>query len=215
MTGERIWHWRRLLSGDVPRLRYWVQILLLLALCVLVFRFTPSGDFLRELPLPQFGYMVGLLERHTTMEDRTRARIGPEYEFIRFVRGHTPEDAVILMSDQFAPSGLDPLRSKHQGWATYFLYPRKILYLHQQDSPWFEQAQWLIVDDPAAVSWIAPSWAVPFVPSQLGCVPFDMGAYMKEIRAGRISDLYLPPGRPARAPKQEWPESPEILESPE
>ncbi len=175
--------------------------------CAVLYFGTAVGGFLGELPISHCRDLLHLIERGATKEDRLRAWIGSEYNFVEFVRKQTPDDAVILMSDQFAPSLLNPLQTKNQAWASYFLYPRKILFLHQRNSPLFEQARWLLVDDIKAVSWIAPSHALSYIPGRLGCFPFDMGAYMEAIRAGDISRVYLPPGRPSRAPKQAWPEA--------
>jgi hypothetical protein len=175
-----------------------VQIPAAGAAIVALFSFPPTGPFLRELPLRQGTELVRLMRRGASRDDRLEYRLGPDHAFMRFMREKTPEDAVILMSDQYAPSSLNPLRAKHQLWATYFLYPRRVLYLHQQELPQFEKGSWLVVDGEAAVSWIDPAFGVPHQPGYTGCVPFDMSAYLAAVRDGRVPEDRLPPKEPIR-----------------
>lgn len=158
----------------------------------------PTGTFVRELPLRQGAELIQLMRRGASRDDRLEYRLGPDYAFMRFVREKTPEDAVILMSDQYAPSSLNPLRAKHQGWATYFLYPRRVLYLHQEERPELERGSWLVVDGEAAVEWIDPAFRPPHRAGYTGCVPFDMSAYLVAVREGRVPKERLPPKEPIR-----------------
>ncbi len=190
-------------GGTWPRLPYAIQVLTILS-CLLALLATPVGTFWRQLPWGHAGGLIRLIRRGATLDERLLIRAGPDYEAIQVIARETPPDAIILISDRYdGPSCLQPDRAKHQDWATYFLYPRKILYLHQLDHRLFARATYLLVDTPSSVSWIDPRirGSLAYCPDAYAIVPFDMAAYMEQIRAGRISARYLPARRdPGRTP---------------
>jgi len=185
---------RAVLRGEARRLPGCAQVtLILLALAGL--QFTSLGLSVRGLPAAHVRDLVLFARRQATLDERTRARVGADYEAIQVIRERTPRDAVILVSDRHdSPSCLHPFGAKHQDWATYFLYPRKILYLHQRDNPLFGKARWLLVDTPGSISWIAPEMRGPihYRPSEYALVGFNMAHYLEAIRAGHVSARYMP-----------------------
>jgi len=177
----------------------WGQLGLLVLGCAVLVLATPVGVFLQDLPLGQARALWTLMSDGSSWEMRRARTLGPDYRFLAMVRDNTPEDAVILMSDQVAPSVLQPQRAKNQSWATFYLYPRRVLYLHQDENAWYAEGEWLIVDGEPAVSWIAPEHRIPYQGGPPGCERFDMGGYLDEVAAGRISRDHLPPSRPLRS----------------
>jgi len=159
---------------------------------------TPTGLFLREQPVAQLGEVWRSRPFQTTMEERRFAILGPDYRFLAQVRDATPPGAVILMSDQFAPSVFDPGKGKKETWASHVLHPRRVLYLHQEEDPRYREARWLIVDDRAAVEWIVPSRRPRYEEGRAGIIPFDMGDYLDTVDRGEIDRRYLPPTRSVR-----------------
>jgi hypothetical protein len=159
---------------------------------------TPTGLFLRRDVVNQLDQLRRLDPRANDLETRRLRTLGPDYRFMAFVRDRTEPDAVIVMTDQFAPSVLDAERAKKELWASYFLYPRRILYLHQDEDPRYREAAWLVVDDAVAVSWIDPAWRPPYEAGALGLVPFDLGGYLDALAAGEVDPVHAPPTRPLR-----------------
>ncbi len=71
-----------------------------------------------------------------SIEEKYKSRSGSDYQYLQYIKNNTPEDAVILMPDladleipKDAPAGTPQLeRVANKAWATYFLYPRKLVY---------------------------------------------------------------------------------------
>lgn len=169
----------------------------------LVAAVTPPGILVRAHLFNQAKEVADVLRLKPDDEELRRALLGTDYSFMSFVRGYTEPDDIILMSDQFADSELDPLKGKSQRWATYFLYPRRVLYLHQEEIPWYRDAEWLILDGPQAVSWIDPTTRPEYATGDLRLASFPMGPYLDLVASGEIADTWLPPSEPSRTPKSE------------
>lgn len=177
---------------------WWRQILSVALVGLVVILATPTGLFLRGQVARQIGELLRLAPWEASWEERRLRVLGPDYRFLAFARDRTDPDHVIVMTDQFAPSLLDPERAKKELWASYFLYPRRILYLHQDEDRRYREATWLVVDDPVAVAWIDPRWRPPYEEGALGLVPFELGAYLDAIEAGEVPARYAPPTRALR-----------------
>jgi hypothetical protein len=170
--------------------------------CLVAF-ITPPGVLVRSHMFNQAKEVATILRVRPDEEELRAALLGTDYSFISFVAGHTDEDDVILMSDQFAFSELDPLKGKSQAWATFFLYPRRVLYLHQEEIPWYRDAEWLILDGPQAVNWVDPATRPAYAPGELRLSSFLMGRYLDLVASGEIAKDWLPPRDPSRTPKSE------------
>lgn len=174
------------------------QILVLVAIAIAL-AFTPVGRFVRSLPYGQARDLIKLMRAGASRDDRLSARIGRDYGVVRSIRENTRPDAIILISDRFAKgSPLDAFAAKHQDWATYFLYPRRVLYLYQRTDSKYRDATWLLVDCEDAVSWMDPGIRPVYEPGEIEIVPFRMGRYLDGVRSGVISEEFLPPSPPAR-----------------
>ncbi len=180
----------------------WLQYIVLFVGGAIVLLFTPPGELLRSYVYTHLRQTTSVLTQGYDADIIREFRLGSDYQFVRRVRELTSRDAVILMTDQSAPSSLNSLMAKSQLWTTYFLYPRRVLYLHQQGIPWYEKARWLITDGKASVDWIAPEFDIRRDPEQPDCVPFNMGWYLSQVRAGRIPLQYAPPSPPSGHPKK-------------
>lgn len=73
-----------------------------------------------------------------TMDQKYQVKLKRDYEFIKYVKGNTPDSAVILMppSDVFKntifnQNGAWGVKSKI--WSTYFLYPRILIQENERD----------------------------------------------------------------------------------
>lgn len=184
--------------GPGPPWPWWRQILVVAGVLAVVVLATPTGLFLRATVADQLGELIRLVPWRASWEERRLRVLGPDYRFLAFARDRTAPDDVIVMTDQFAPSVLDPERAKKELWASYFLHPRRILYLHQDEDRRYRDATWLVVDDAVAVSWIDPRWRPPYEEGALGLVPFELGAYLDGLAAGEIPSRYAPPTRSLR-----------------
>jgi len=193
---SRINRWVKRASRPGPVGRT-VATLLLLGLAAI----SPPGTFLRTHVASQIGEVARIARLHPTREEVRQSVLGTDYRFLAFVKKMTEPDDVILMSDQFAFSELEPLKAKSQRWATFFLYPRRVLYLHQEEIPFYREAEWLILDGPAAVDWIDPSVRPEYQPGELRLSAFEMGRYLELVAAGELDRRWLPPPEPSRAPK--------------
>lgn len=194
--------WVRELPSRVPRLgtgaRLIGVVLLVLPVCV-----TPPGQFVFSHVGQQIREVLHVLRDRPDDAELRRAVLGTDYLFMSFIAERTEEDAIILMSDQFAFSELQPLKGKSQHWATYFLYPRRVLYLHQEEIPWYRDATWLVMDGPASVDWIEPSIRPEYAAGELRLTGFLMGRYLDLVASGDIDPEWLPPSEPLRPPKSE------------
>lgn len=71
-----------------------------------------------------------------TIEQKWAIKLGFDYRYLEFMKKNTPEDAVILMpaDSVLFPPGVkseftkESYSVRNKAWATYFLYPRKIIY---------------------------------------------------------------------------------------
>jgi len=71
-----------------------------------------------------------------TNEQKWAIKLGFDYRYLEFLKKNTPENAVILMPADSAlfPQGVkseftkESYSVRNKAWATYFLYPRKIVY---------------------------------------------------------------------------------------
>ena len=78
-----------------------------------------------------------------TIEQKNEAKQGFPYSFMNFVKANTPPDAVILFPPRDTllrvpelkdrPSNSSSLRNL--GWASYFIYPRRMVYADDTLSP--------------------------------------------------------------------------------
>ncbi len=80
-----------------------------------------------------------------SLEQKWKLKCGFDFVYLNYIKKNTPEDAVILMPPL---SALYPEKEriktefntksaagvKNKAWATYFLYPRKLVYQKEKDS---------------------------------------------------------------------------------
>lgn len=76
---------------------------------------------------------IAKVNKHATVEQRTEAKLGFDYKYLKFIKDNTPENAVIWMPgtrDDYYPPGVE---SSFQGeiynkmFRLRILYPRKIV----------------------------------------------------------------------------------------
>ena len=108
-------------------------------LCCLFFH--PGYRWVYYGPLRE-GFRTVLEHPRLTLEERYALRLGASYDFMRFLKASTPENAVILYPgrDAFCPKEKEsPFKEEtyNKIWATRFLYPRKLVIPSEQgESPW-------------------------------------------------------------------------------
>ena len=89
-----------------------------------------------------------------SIENKWEAKCKFDYTYVNFIKKNTPEDAIILMPsyNEILPKGekSDFLKTaggiKNKAWATYFLYPRKLVYEDEGDSnPYYDKANYVAI----------------------------------------------------------------------
>jgi len=80
--------------------------------------------------------------RNLTIDQKYEIKCGFDYKYVNYIKSKTPEDAIILMPsrEEIYPEGKksdfnekDASGIKNKAWATYFLYPRKLVYEEEKD----------------------------------------------------------------------------------
>lgn len=71
-------------------------------------------------------------------DERLQAKLGYTAAYLSFIAKNTPENAVILMAPDtvFNPPGQKSDFNnfiRERGWASYFVYPRKLVYEHEKE----------------------------------------------------------------------------------
>jgi hypothetical protein len=88
------------------------------------------------------------------IEKKWEIKCGFDYTYLNFIKENTPEDAIILMPPDSAiyPVGEKSdfknasYSIKNKAWATYFLYPRKLVYEYEKGkNPLYEQANYVAI----------------------------------------------------------------------
>lgn len=92
---------------------------------------------------------------HLTLEKKWQIKCGFDFSYLNYIKSRTPEDAVILMpaySDIYPEGEQSDFNStdaggiKNKAWATYFLYPRKLVYEDEKGAnPLYEKANYVAI----------------------------------------------------------------------
>lgn len=92
---------------------------------------------------------------HLTIEKKWEIKCGFDFSYLNYIKSKTPDNAIILMpaySDIY-PEGeesdfnnRDAGGIKNKAWATYFLYPRKLVYEEEGNTnPLYEKADYVAI----------------------------------------------------------------------
>ena len=190
--------WSRL-RGPWPVLPVWGRLLLVAALSWGIIFWSPVGVFLRDIPVAQLRWLWGARELGLDRESLRHQTLGRDYRVIEFIRERTPEDAIIILPDPDQPSRLDRLKAKSVRWMSYFLYPRRLLHVYEQDLLFYRNAEWLLLDSPESAIWLPPEMRPDFSGGDVHVIPFDMGGYLDLLERGELADRYRPPRKPLRS----------------
>ena len=88
------------------------------------------------------------------IEKKWEMKCGFDYVYLNFIKTNTPEDAIVLMplNSAIYPEGEKSdfknasYSIRNKAWATYFLYPRKLVYEYEQGkNPLYEQANYIAI----------------------------------------------------------------------
>jgi hypothetical protein len=92
---------------------------------------------------------------HLTLEKKWEIKCGFDFSYLNYIKNKTPEDAIILMpaysdiypeGEQSDFNNTDAGGIKNKAWATYFLYPRKLVYVDEKDSnPFYDKADYVAI----------------------------------------------------------------------
>ena len=90
-----------------------------------------------------------------TISQKYEIKCGFDYKYLDYIKKNTPEDAIILMPsrEEIYPKGeksdfndKGAWGVKNKAWATYFLYPRKLVYEQEKDTnPFYEQINYVAI----------------------------------------------------------------------
>jgi len=90
-----------------------------------------------------------------SLEQKFEIKCGFDYKYLHFVKNNSPEDAIILMPSKedifprgqksdFNTKGSGGIRNK--AWATYFLYPRKLVYeVEKDENPLYKKINYVAI----------------------------------------------------------------------
>jgi len=92
---------------------------------------------------------------HLSIEKKWEIKCGFDFSYLNYVKSKTPDNAIILMPaySEIYPKGeksdfntRDSGGIKNKAWATYFLYPRKLVYVEEKGSnPFYEKADYVAI----------------------------------------------------------------------
>lgn len=89
-----------------------------------------------------------------SIEKKWEIKCGFDYAYLNFIKKNTPENACILMPPDSAiyPKGEKSLFQnaaysiKNKAWATYFLYPRKLVYEYEKGkNPYYDKIEFVAI----------------------------------------------------------------------
>jgi len=89
-----------------------------------------------------------------TLEQKWALKCGFDYRYLNYIKKQTPKDAIIIMptKEEIFPEGeksdfknaADCIKNK--AWATYFLYPRKLVYKYEKGkNPYYAKANYIAI----------------------------------------------------------------------
>lgn len=90
-----------------------------------------------------------------SLQKKWEIKLGFDYSYLNYIKNNTPDDAIILMPAyaEIYPEGeksdfntRDSGGIKNKAWATYFLYPRKLVYQDEKDlNPFYDKANYVAI----------------------------------------------------------------------
>lgn len=92
---------------------------------------------------------------HLTLEKKWEIKCGFDFAYLNYIKSKTPADAIIVMpaySDIYPEGEKSDFNTgdaggiKNKAWATYFLYPRKLVYEEEKGTnPFYEKANYVAI----------------------------------------------------------------------
>lgn len=140
--------WADWFTRNVIGLLISVAVILLLYYNIAGYRWVWDGLVMRNLKIIKEN-------PYLTLEKKWQIKCGFDFSYLNYIKSKTPADAIILMpaySDIY-PEGeksdfntADAGGIKNKAWATYFLYPRKLVYEEEKGTnPLYEKANYVAI----------------------------------------------------------------------
>jgi hypothetical protein len=92
-----------------------------------------------------------ILRKKIAYDLKYEAKVGVEYDFLKFIRENTPDNAIIL----FPPNDIITKKTNYltlksdldtKTWVSHFLYPRTVVYEREKSkNPFYAKAQYIVL----------------------------------------------------------------------